>query len=447
MNEFTQVMFFIFALFGNEFVTQLFFVSILFIPVFDKRRLFWLRYLLGWAVIVGVQWLVTLDYIPIPTVWNYLLVLVMLMGVVMLSFDFKILHGIFYVVCSHCVQFILSDITYIIIYAIMQGSKRYDLFGYYYVEMPIVFAAGEVAAYFLFVKKQKKYDEIFFNSKLLLFGSVGFLAVAIFLTHYARMSAWFLLENVIYMLAISSMFGVTTLVMSALNISKKKLERENAVLHELLRKDKHRYEQAKLANEKIMIKYHDMKQRKHGGIIGYEELAEVESDREILHSTYFTDDPALDVVLSEKALLCERLGIQLICTADGKAISFMKPHHIYSLVGNALENSIDCVRNEPDPADKVITLSVTRKEGSCVLTVSNHTSHAVMFKDGLPVTGKANAEEHGFGTRSMRNVVGKYDGQLGFFQNDDVFTVTAVMPIPVGRAAKKDKTSVSEEAA
>ena len=430
MITYTRVMAAVFDLFGNEFATQLFIMSTLFVPVFGKRKRFWLRYLLGWAAIAGSQWLMKFGYLPIPDVFNYVLVLVLLFGVVMLSFDFKFWHGIFYVVCSHGVQFIFSNVAYMIIYAVMYGLGKYELFMYYYVEMPIVFASGATATYFLFVKNLKKYDEIVFNSKVLLYCTVGFVAVAIFLTHYARMSSWFLLDNTIYTLAISSLFGVATIVTEVLNIRQQKLERENAMLQELLRKDKRRYEQAKITNEKIMIKYHDISKRKHGGIVDYEELAEMEGDSEILKSSYFTGNPALDVVLSEKALLCERLGIQLICTANGEAMSFMKPHHIYSLVGNALENSIESVRHESDPADRTITLSVTRREDTCVFTVYNYTSRKVEFTDGLPVTDKPNAEEHGFGTRSMRNVVGKYDGQIGFFQRGDTFTVTVALPIP-----------------
>lgn len=444
MNTYVRIMLTVFSLFGNEFTTQLFVMSTLFVPVFAKRKLFWLRYLGGWAGIAGLEWLNRLGFLPIPEVWNYLFVLVLLFGVVMLSFDFKVQYAAFYVICSHCVQFIASNITYIIIYIVMFASRNYDLFVYYHVEMPIVFAACAVATYFLFVRHLRKYDEIIFNSKILLYCSVGFVAVAIFLTYYARQSSWFLLDSVIYTLSIASLFGMAIILTEVLNIRQKKLERENAMLQELLRKDKHRYEEAKLSNEKIMIKYHDMLRREHGGIVDYDELAEIEGDKEILNSSYFTGNPALDVVLSEKALLCERLGIRLICTADGEAMSFMKPHHIYSLVGNALENAVESVRHENDPSDREIILSVTRRENTCVFTVNNYASRTVEFKDGLPVTDKPNAEEHGFGTRSMRNVVGKYDGQLGFYQQGDTFTVVATMPIPDDSGVKAEKTAVGK---
>jgi hypothetical protein len=45
----------------------------------------------------------------------------------------------------------------------------------------------------------------------------------------------------------------------------------------------------------------------------------------VYDSTVSTGNDALDVILSEKSLVCERRGITLSCMADGSAISFMQP--------------------------------------------------------------------------------------------------------------------------
>lgn len=430
MDKFARVVVFIFDLLGNEFTTQLFVVSLMFAFVFKKRDLFWLRYLGGWAVIAGTQWLQKFGYLPIPTVLNYVFVLALLFGVVMLSFRMNVLQALFFIVCAHGVQYIISNITYIIIYIIMFAGKDPSLYVYYYLEMPIVFIGCLFGAYFTVVRRLRKYDDIAFNSITIACCGGAFVVVAIFLSYFLRNAIWYSLNGLIYSLSIAALFVVATLVICMMNISHKKLEKENTVLQELLRKDKRRYEQAKLSEEKIMIKYHDIKQREHCGVVNYEELAEVESDREILNSTYFTGNSALDVVLSEKALLCERLGIRLICTADGETMDFMKPHHIYSLVGNALENAVESVRKESDDGNREITLSVVRHENMCVFSTRNYTSRKVQIKNGLPLTVKADVEEHGFGTRSMKNVVEKYGGQITFYQEGDIFSMTAVIPIP-----------------
>lgn len=439
MTDYVRAIAFIFDLLGNEFATQLFIISLVFAFIFEKRKLFWLRYLGGWALIVGTQWLIRLEYFPMPAVVNYVFVLLLLFGIYMLGYKIDGSRAAFLIVLVHGVQFALSNVTYIFINALMAGSGRFDWFMYYYIEMPILFVGGTVAAYFLLARPLMRMDEIVFHNKVLLYCVAAFVTVAVFFTHYARMSMWFMAEGVAYLLAIATLFDVATIIICYLNMGHKRLKNENNVLQELLRKDKRRYEQAAISNEKIMIKYHDIKQREHSGIVDYEDLAEIAEDREILNSTYFTGNPALDVVLSEKALLCERLGIRLICTAEGEAMDFMKPHHIYSLVGNALENSIESVRHEKDEANREIKLSVVRRENMCVFTTSNYVSREVTFDNGLPVTDKPNAEEHGFGTRSMRNVVNKYAGELGFYQDGDIFSVTVMLPCPESDSKKASK--------
>ncbi len=435
MTDYARVVSFIFDLFSHEFATQLFFVCLLMTFAFKKRNLFWLRYLLGWGALVGVMWLFRC-FVPVPAVLIYLIVLSLLFGIVMLSFKVNFLQALFFVVTAHCIQNLISNVAYMLIYVVMLGTGKNEDYVYYYVEMPIVFAVGLVIEFFTVVRSLRNHEELAFNNIVVLYCSVAFLGVAIFLTHYARNAMWFLLDGLVYMLAIASLFVMATLIIEFMNLSYKKLQKENAVIVGMLRKDKQRYEQAKLSNEKIMIKYHDILKRMHGGIVDYEEMEECESDREIVHSTYFTGNTALDVVLSEKALMCERLGIRLICTADGEAMSFMKPHHIYSLIGNALENAIESVRREDEPSNKEITFNLMKREFMCVCSVSNYTSRVIEFRDGLPVTNKPNAEEHGFGTRSMKNVVKKYDGQIGFYQDGDIFTVTVTIPI-VGSAERK----------
>ncbi len=430
MDNYARVVAFIFEILGNEFVTQLFIINLLFICLFEKRKLFWLRFLGGWAVIVGTQWLGRYGYFPLPIVVNYVVVLSSLFGIYMLCYKIDCSRAAFMLILVHGAQFAISNVAYIVIYTIMAGIERYDYFIYYYIEMPIIFAVGTVATYFALVRSLMRMNDIVFGNKMLIYCVAAFVAVSIFFTHYARSAIWFMVDGVAYLLAVATLFDAATVIICYMNIEHKKLKNENAVLQELLRKDKRRYEQAALSNEKIMIKYHDMKLRERSGIIDYEEMSEVSGDREILNSTYFTGNPALDVVLSEKALLCERLGIRLICTADGEAMDFMKPHHIYSLVGNALENAVESVRHEKNDADKEIKLSVTRRENMCVFTTSNYVSREVAFSNGLPVTDKANAEEHGFGTRSMRNVVNKYSGQLGFYQDGNVFSVAVMLPCP-----------------
>lgn len=430
MYNYAKVVSFIFDLCGNEFITQLLLIAFLYIPVFKKRKLFYVKYPLCLAAMIGLQTLKRFGYFPVPEPVNYVIVTAMLTGTELLCFEAKGMQALFISVCIYGGQHIISNLCYALIFLIMYTAGNTELFAYYFVIMPIVTAAGMVATYFLPVRIIKNKSELKFNNVIIYYIIIVFMFVASTLTHYARSAIYSELDGLVYLLLISSLFTCSSMLVGFMNLRKKQLEAENEILQELLRKDELRYEQAKLSNEKIQIKYHDMKQRTHQGIVNYESLKETEADDEILKSAYFTGNRALDVILSEKAMMCERLGIRLICTADGEAISFMRPHHIYSLVGNALENAIESLKGEQDTAMKEITVNIVRREGTCLFKTANYIKQSVEFSDGVPQTTKSDAENHGFGAKSMRNVVYGYGGHICFYEEDETFIVLAEMPIP-----------------
>lgn len=65
----------------------------------------------------------------------------------------------------------------------------------------------------------------------------------------------------------------------------------------------------------------------------------------------------------------------------------------------------------------------------CVINVENSCDVAPAFRDGLPVTTKADAGSHGFGTRSMRGIVERHGGVLTFGCEDGIFHVDALLPM------------------
>lgn len=430
MSEYGKIVAYIFNLCGNEFVTQLFLVALLFIPALKRRSLFWVRYPLSWAAVITLQHLLRLGIVLIPDALNYILVLALLMGITALCFKADIYQAMFVAVCIYCCQFIISNTAFTTVFVLMHLTKNGGNWMYYYIIMPVTMAVLMPLVY-LFVVRRIKRSDLLFNSHTVIYIVLAFVLVATTLTCFARKEIFWSLVGQAYLLSISTLFTVSTMLAGFMNLHKRRLEEENVILHQLLHKDKQRYEQAALANEKIQIKYHDMKLHENNGIVDFESLREVEPDSEILRSMYFTGNSALDVILSEKAMMCERLGIRFVCTADGSLLNFVKAHHIYSLVGNALQNAIDSLKKEPDPANKQLDVNIVRHGDMCVIKTENYVSGTVEMDDeGLPVTQKKDKTNHGYGTRSICEVVRRYGGQLMFIQKDNIFTMVAMLPLP-----------------
>lgn len=411
---------------GGEYVLQLLVVALIFLPL-PKRSRSWLRCLACYAAILAFAAL-SANFFPIPVPWHYFVYFFVLTASNAVIYRCSAVRIIFISLCMYCLQHLASCLSYGIVFFAMYLARDWRLYDWYYLIMLCTFAVTLAAAYFLVVRRVAHKD-FAFNNVYVVFVSCVFILLAALFTYSVRNDISWSLSGLAALMGIAVMYSLMTLMLVFANIKSVSLKQENIILTQLLNKDRQRYEQNKLSNEKIQIKYHDLKKLQREGMVNYPELAEVEADKEILFSTYFTGNNALDVVLSEQALMCERLGIRFICTADGSAVDFMKPHHIYSFMINALENCIESVKKRQDHRE--VHVFIFRRGDMCIIKTSNYTdAEKIPMSGGVPATTKANKEEHGFGVKSMQNVVRTYGGNLRFFIKDHNFTVVAAIPVP-----------------
>ena len=141
-----------------------------------------------------------------------------------------------------------------------------------------------------------------------------------------------------------------------------------------------------------------------------------------------TGNEVLDVVLSEKAILCEKNGIHFSCMACGKPFAFLTAAQTYSLFGNIIDNAIEALQYVDDPELKVISLVCNEQDGCAVIEESNYYAGELFFADGIPTTRKQDAARHGFGVRSMRYIVEQYGGTLELKAVDNMFFLSVRFP-------------------
>ena len=81
----------------------------------------------------------------------------------------------------------------------------------------------------------------------------------------------------------------------------------------------------------------------------------------IYDNIYQTGNDALDLVLTEKSLLCDEYNIKLSSMIDGAALDFMNTTDVYALFGNLLDNAIESVMKEPDEEKRIISVQMAKK--------------------------------------------------------------------------------------
>ena len=213
----------------------------------------------------------------------------------------------------------------------------------------------------------------------------------------------------------------------------RKAEREQLIMMRILRQEREQHEMSKATIDVINRKCHDLKHQISALRHMHSEERE-KSIQELEHAIMIYDSFAktgnedLDLILAEKSLLCEEKGIRLQCIADGEKLGFVKTEDLYALMGNALDNAIEATSQEESPARRIISLHISAREDIVTVHVENPCKTQPFMVDGLPVTTKRNRDYHGFGVKSMRYVVEKYDGVLtvdwenGIFYLDILFS-------------------------
>ena len=213
-------------------------------------------------------------------------------------------------------------------------------------------------------------------------------------------------------------------------------QRELAAQEQLWRSQKEQYQISKAQIELINHKYHDLKHQIAAlRTVRSEErrdasLREVEQAATIYDAAAQTGNEVLDVVLTEKSLLCEKKNIHWTCMADGSRLNFLDPVDLYAIFGNALDNAIEGVEELREPEKRVIAVTVFNRDKLAVLQIENYYDRQLQFQDGLPRSSKGNDAYHGFGMKSIRRTVEKYNGSLSVQTEGNIFVLSIVFPIP-----------------
>lgn len=157
-------------------------------------------------------------------------------------------------------------------------------------------------------------------------------------------------------------------------------------------------------------------------------LRDLEDSINVYDSVVKTGNEDLDTVLTDKSLLCHKEKIQFTYMIDEKSIGFMNGNDIYSLFGNILDNAIEAVTKINNSSKKVINMSIVRKGAFINIHSYNYYETPIIMENGIPQTTKKDSFFHGYGMKSIRMIVDKYEGEMVITAEDNIFDINIVFP-------------------
>lgn len=209
--------------------------------------------------------------------------------------------------------------------------------------------------------------------------------------------------------------------------------RENTVIEQMLLDSSRQYALSKELVEHIQRTCHDLKHNLQVlKTIDADQrrayIEEAERNIALYHDLIHTDNEVLNTILGEKCLYCRNRNIRLSCAVDGEDLSNISIPDLYAILGNAIDNAIECVDRFDDPEKRVISLSITANNAFVCIQTNNFCDRDPVMLDGLPVTTKSAGERHGFGLKSIRYLARKYGGSMAVSQQEQIFTLQVMLP-------------------
>ena len=215
---------------------------------------------------------------------------------------------------------------------------------------------------------------------------------------------------------------------------------ENRTMHDFINNKMRYYEMSHDGILALQTKCHDLKHqiaaiRSEAGKARFDQyLLELEDSINEYSTVIECGNQTVDIVLTEKNILCHTAGVKFSYMIDGSLFNFLKEREIYSLFGNALDNALEAVSKIKDESRRMITLKSNRRGELVVLQIENTCEDPLkMDENSLPVTTKQGSG-HGFGLRSIRQIAEKHQGFLSIREEDGVVKLSVVMR-PDGAAA------------
>ena len=208
---------------------------------------------------------------------------------------------------------------------------------------------------------------------------------------------------------------------------------ENRTMHDFISNRMRYYEMSREGIAALQTACHDLKHQirairseaDEGKFRTY--LDELEDAVNEYSTVIESGNSTVDVVLTEKNMLCCTAKVKFTFMIDGSLFDFLTERETYSLFGNALDNALEAVTKVEDPEKRIITLKGNTRGGMVVLQVENtYAGDMQLPGDALPRTTKT-SPGHGFGLRSISRIAEKHGGTMSLRTENGVFKLTVVM--------------------
>lgn len=219
---------------------------------------------------------------------------------------------------------------------------------------------------------------------------------------------------------LTQLYCLTLLYLQTELFKKSAMKKEMDMLNLLYERQRRQYLVARKNVQLINKRCHDLKVqiadlRRLAPAAAEVQLREAEAAAAAYDTAADTGNEVLDVVLTEKTLLCQADGIRLHSVADGRCMRFLEAGDLYTLFSNVLDLCIQQAKAVPEPEHRMVDLVVVHRQGFAVISAA------------VPVQGQELKEDYPL--KVIRRIVEGHNGVLTCEYAGGFYTVKILFPV------------------
>lgn len=143
-----------------------------------------------------------------------------------------------------------------------------------------------------------------------------------------------------------------------------------------------------------------------------------------------TGNQVVDGVLMAKMGLIKKYCIQFTYVIDGKILNFIHVTDVCTVLGNALDNAIESLILLNEKEKRLIHLVISERNHFVFIQIRNYCEETLKWdKSGKLQTTKPDKDSHGYGLKSIRYAVEKYNGTVTIEKKDNWFELCILIPM------------------
>lgn len=156
-------------------------------------------------------------------------------------------------------------------------------------------------------------------------------------------------------------------------------------------------------------------------------ISEIVADYSVMNPIDYCNNSVVNLITHRYYEICRKNNIIFTININNTNLDFMKEYDITALLDNLLENAIESALLTND---KFIDFSICKRNSNFVIIkISNSCDRKPKYINNILVSSKNTPGMHRIGTRSIKRVVAKYNGNLEMKYDNDTKTFTSVIGI------------------